>query len=274
MENLSELQNPLLDKNSKHVVNGYGGDFPNHQYQENIINYFVKGGVGGVGAGGVGGGGGKVNNSNMLSGGGGGGGGKTKSQQLLDATSLHLAVEAFYRPSFILYKEDKEDKEAAAREHKSSECCETTFTEKGKAGESPAAEEPGAKLLLLQQAEDGEHVKIQTVSYEVEEEEYVEYETDCSSDSESEDNFIVVPPRDHLGLAIFSMLCCFWPLGIAAFYFSQGTSKAVNKGDFPMAHIASRRALFLAALSITIGTGVYVGVVVALIAYLSKPGQI
>ncbi|XP_077409320.1 synapse differentiation-inducing gene protein 1-like [Vanacampus margaritifer] len=243
MENLSELQNPLLDKNSKHVVNGYGGEFPNNQYQENIINYF---------------GGESGGNSN----------GKMKSQQLLDATSLHLAVEAFYRPNFILYKEDNGS--IKAKEYK-SECCETTFTEKKAKETSDAAgsEEPQAKV-----PEDGEHVKIQTVSYEVEEEEYVEYETDCSSDSESEDNFIVVPPRDHLGLAIFSMLCCFWPLGIAAFYFSQGTTKAVHKGDFPLANIASRRALFLAALSITIGTGVYVGVVVALIAYLSKPGHI
>ncbi|XP_046877900.1 synapse differentiation-inducing gene protein 1-like [Hypomesus transpacificus] len=278
MESLSELQNPLLDKNSKHVVNGYGGDFPNNQYQENIINYFVTGG--GVGGGG-GGGGGAGNNSSVVGGGGGGGGGgghgnnngKTKAQQLLDATSLHLAVEAFYRPNFILYKEDGGGGGGGlkSKDYK-SECCETTFTEKKEreaSGDTPSMEDPQAKLL-----EDGDHVKIQTVSYEVEEEEYVEYETDCSSDSESEDNFIVVPPRDHLGLAIFSMLCCFWPLGIAAFYFSQGTSKAVTKGDFPMASIASRRALFLAALSITIGTGVYVGVVVALIAYLSKPGHI
>ncbi|XP_053193143.1 synapse differentiation-inducing gene protein 1-like [Scomber japonicus] len=269
MENLSELQNPLLDKNSKHMVNGYGGDFPNNQYQENIINYFAGGG----GEGGGGGGGGKVSNGNVVSGGGYNTNGKMKSQQLLDATSLHLAVEAFYRPNFILYKEDSGS--IKAKEYK-SECCETTFTEKkakevsNTAGpDAPGTEDPQAKLL-----EDGENIKIQTVSYEVEEEEYVEYETDCSSDSESEDNFIVVPPRDHLGLAIFSMLCCFWPLGIAAFYFSQGTTKAVHKGDFPLANIASRRALFLAALSITIGTGVYVGVVVALIAYLSKPGHI
>ncbi|KPP74505.1 synapse differentiation-inducing protein 1-like [Scleropages formosus] len=239
MESLSELQNPLLDKNSKHVVKGdygYQGDFPSNQYQENIINYFVASG----------------------------GGAKAKAQ-LLDATSLHLAVEAFYRPNFILYKDDVNVK---GKDYK-SECCETTFTEtKESPAESTTIDDPQAKLL-------GENdVKIQTVSYEVEEEEYHEYESDCSTDSESEDNFVMIPPRDHLGLAIFSMLCCFWPLGIAAFYFSQGTSKAIAKGDFPLASTASRRALFLAALSITIGTGVYVGVVVALIAYLSKSGHV
>ncbi|KAK6294894.1 hypothetical protein J4Q44_G00341200 [Coregonus suidteri] len=217
MESLSELQNPLLDKNSRHVVNGYGGDFPNNQYQENIINYFITGGNDG------GGGGGYTNNGTVAHVGHNNPNGKTKAQQLLDATSLHLAVEAFYRPTFILYKEEGGGSSgggAKAMDSK-SECCETTFTEKKEEErETPGStEDPQAKLL-----EDGDNVKIQTVSYEVEEEEYVEYETDCSSDSESEDNFIVIPPRDHLGLAIFSMLCCFWPLGIAAFYFSQGST--------------------------------------------------
>ncbi|KAK3516031.1 hypothetical protein QTP70_002162 [Hemibagrus guttatus] len=165
MENLSELQNPLLDKNSKHVVKadyGYRSDFPSSQYQENIINYFVtsSGGRGGGGGGGGGVVGGQVGVTAMN--------GKAKSQ-LLDATSLHLAVEAFYKPNFILYKDDVTVK---AKDYK-SECCETTFTEKKEKEvcvETPSAEDPQAKLL------DENEVKIQTVSYEVEEEEYVEYE--------------------------------------------------------------------------------------------------
>lgn len=144
MESLSELQNPLLDKANKHVVKGdygYQGDFPSNQYQENIINYFVAGG---------------------------GGSDRAKAHQLLDATSLHLAVEAFYRPNFILYKDDG----VKAKDYK-SECCETTFTETKETaseGTTTTGDDPQAKLL-------GENdAKIQTVSYEVEEEEYHEYE--------------------------------------------------------------------------------------------------
>lgn len=171
MENLSELQNPLLDKNSKHIVNGYGGDFHNKQCQENIINYFAGGGGGGGGE--VGGG--KVNNTNVVSSGGCNTNGKVKTQQLLDATSLHLAVEAFYRPNFILYKEDSGS--IKGKDYK-SECCETTFTEK-KAKEAPntgGVDTPGTEDSQSKLLDEGEHIKIQTVSYEVEEEEYVEYE--------------------------------------------------------------------------------------------------
>ncbi|XP_060222436.1 transmembrane protein 91 isoform X2 [Meriones unguiculatus] len=41
--------------------------------------------------------------------------------------------------------------------------------------------------------------------------------SDSDSDYDQDDRLSPVLPHDHLGLAVFSVLCCFWPVGIAAF---------------------------------------------------------
>lgn len=236
MESLSELQNPLLSRSPGplHGPYSYPEAPPGWSCQEKLYSYLL------------------------------GGAGPAHAHQLLDPGSLQLAVEAWYRPSCLLGKDKVKEPRTGS--------CETSFVE---AWEPPA----GPTELCTEPSQAEEDVTIQTVSYGVQEElpgqeDDQEEESDTTStDSESEDNFLTLPPRDHLGLTLFSMLCCFWPLGIAAFYFSQGTSKAISKGDFRLASTTSRRALFLATLSIAVGAGLYVAVVVALAAYMSQNGH-
>ncbi|XP_062319754.1 synapse differentiation-inducing gene protein 1 isoform X1 [Osmerus eperlanus] len=196
-----------------------------------------------------------------------GSGGGRGPPQLLNPSALPQSMDPRFRPNLILYSENM-----LRAWGEGGDCCETTFIEDLASGSSSASVPKDAlfadgKFLDL----SVEEAKIHTLSYDIDDDdEFQELESDYSSDSESEDNFLLMPPRDHLGLSVFSMLCCFWPLGIAAFYLSHETNKAVSKGDFHLASSSSRRALFLAVLSITIGTGIYVGVAVALIAYLSK----
>ncbi|XP_056395496.1 transmembrane protein 91 [Hyla sarda] len=113
---------------------------------------------------------------------------------------------------------------------------------------------------------------IHTVSCDVQDDDVLDMENDSSSDSDtdSESHFSLLLPQDYLGLAVFSMLCCFWPLGIAAFFLSQKTNKASAQGDYHGASVASRQTFLLAVLSIFLGICTYVGAVVALIAYLSN----
>ncbi|XP_069786506.1 synapse differentiation-inducing gene protein 1-like [Narcine bancroftii] len=191
----------------------------------------------------------------------------SEQPQVLNARTLQHTVQTQYQPNIFMYSDSML---RPWGENSNSDCCETTFIE-SKSPIKDGLDYGEGQFIGLAAAE----AKLHTLSYDVDDDdEFQELESDYSSDTESEDNFLMLPPKDHLGLSVFSMLCCFWPLGIAAFYLSHETNKGVAKGDYHHASSSSRRALFLAVLSITIGTGIYVGVAVALIAYLSKNNHV
>ncbi|XP_062996318.1 transmembrane protein 91 [Elgaria multicarinata webbii] len=176
--------------------------------------------------------------------------------QLLDPSSLQRTVEPYRTPEPTLYSDLW--KPSNLQGWKKKDYIETAFGDSKEAGELPR------KVALEKD--------IHTVCYDVGDTELPDLENDSSSDSEteSESSFSMLLPQDYLGLAVFSMLCCFWPLGIAAFYLSQKTNKASAKGDYPGAWTASRQTFALAVLSIILGICTYIGAVVALIAYLSN----
>ncbi|XP_043918665.1 transmembrane protein 91 [Protopterus annectens] len=184
-------------------------------------------------------------------------------QQLLDAGTLRRTVQPYCSPDPAVYSDLGLWKATEPHMWKKKDYIETAFV-----GLNNGIKENGDgmnKKLLSEQ-------DIHTVSYEVGDEELPDIENNSSSesDTDSESNFSVIIPHDYLGLAVFSMLCCFWPLGIAAFYLSQKTNKASAKGDFHGADSASRQAFCMAVLSIMLGICTYIGAMLALVAYLSN----
>nr|XP_056703537.1 transmembrane protein 91 [Euleptes europaea] len=182
--------------------------------------------------------------------------GSILANQLLDPVNLQRTVEPHHPSDPALNPERW--KANNPQGWKKKDYIETAFGDRKEAGEL-------SRKVALEK-------DIHTVCCEVGDTEGLELENDSSSesDSESESSFSTLLPQDYLGLAVFSMLCCFWPLGIAAFYLSQKTNKASAKGDYPRAWMASRQTFTLAVLSIILGICTYVGAVVALIAYLSN----
>ncbi|XP_052570011.1 transmembrane protein 91 isoform X6 [Peromyscus californicus insignis] len=52
--------------------------------------------------------------------------------------------------------------------------------------------------------------------------------SDSDSDYDGDDRLSPLLPHDHLGLAVFSVLCCFWPVGIAAFCLAHKLSHPIG----------------------------------------------
>ncbi|KAM9224560.1 transmembrane protein 91 [Dugong dugon] len=152
------------------------------------------------------------------------------------------------------------------------------------AGRAPPAQKPGKPELgpALRETAFAESLRgwefppppLPSVSAGLGEMGHLDLEDTSSSDSDSDSDgggrLSPLLPHDHLGLAVFSMLCCFWPVGIAAFCLAQKTNKAWAKGDFRGAGAASRRAFLLGVLAVSLGMCMYAAALLTLSAYLAS----
>ncbi|XP_072464280.1 transmembrane protein 91 [Notamacropus eugenii] len=133
---------------------------------------------------------------------------------------------------------------------------------------------PGPKRTHRKEKVVREMLPLPTVSLGLLEPKNPDLEDCWSSDSDYEGmgvgQFTPLLSRDYVGLAVFSILCCFWPLGIAAFSLAQKTNKAWAAGDVRAAGASARRAFLLAVLAIGLGVCIYTAALVTLATYLTS----
>ncbi|XP_002738942.1 proline-rich transmembrane protein 1-like [Saccoglossus kowalevskii] len=78
-----------------------------------------------------------------------------------------------------------------------------------------------------------------------------------------------VPP-DHLPLAIFTTICCFWPLGIFAILRARDVHKKAWQGNMEGAREASRRSRLFSLIALVIGISIHVVCIIVIIISITR----
>ena len=77
------------------------------------------------------------------------------------------------------------------------------------------------------------------------------------------------PVNDYFGLSLFTLLCCFWPLGLVALLKSVEVRRHIGDGRYEDAKKASRDAYLFNKIGIIIGCISYVILAVVIIANIA-----
>ncbi|XP_076594085.1 trafficking regulator of GLUT4 1 [Chaetodon auriga] len=79
---------------------------------------------------------------------------------------------------------------------------------------------------------------------------------------------LVDPVNDYLCYSIFTLLCCFLPVGIAALVYSVATREANNIGDRAAAERSSKTARILNHVALGVGIGIIaIAVIYVIVVY-------
>ncbi|XP_035684932.1 transmembrane protein 91-like isoform X1 [Branchiostoma floridae] len=74
-------------------------------------------------------------------------------------------------------------------------------------------------------------------------------------------------PDNHVGMAIFTCLCCFWPIGLASLIFACMVDSRWESGDREGAKSASRTASTLWKIALGLGLAAIIIVVIIVPVY-------